>query len=87
MKLSTARTAVYACMAAVVVTGLITALVQTPVCFILLILALTAELVFFFGWIRCPHCGRHLDRTGMNSEITHCPFCGEPLDPDSRSGR
>ena len=79
MKLNTARNAVYACMAAVVLFGIIAALVQTPICFVLLILALIAEFVFFFGFIRCPHCGRFLDRTGMRGDVTHCPFCGREL--------
>ncbi len=80
MKLTTARMAVYACMAAVILLALITAFIQTPVCFILLILALIAEMVFFFGFLRCTHCGSHLDRPGMRSDITHCPFCGKPLE-------
>ena len=83
MKLGTARTAVYISTTAAVVLAMIAALVRTPVCFVLMILALTAELVFFIGFIRCPHCGRHLDRVGMRGDVTHCPFCGKALEDKS----
>ena len=41
-------------------------------------------MVLFFVYIRCPHCGRHLDRTGMRTDIRICPFCGKDLEPGLR---
>ena len=79
MKLTTARKAIYACIAAVVLFAIPMVIVRKPVWFILVILALAAELIISFMYLRCPHCGRHLDRTGMRSDITHCPFCGREL--------
>ncbi|MBQ4425991.1 MAG: hypothetical protein IJM83_00105 [Firmicutes bacterium] len=79
MKLRTARIVVWSMMAAAVLSGLIALVSQSPVAYVLMGLALAAELIVFFTFIRCPHCSRHLDRAGMNSEIEYCPFCGESL--------
>lgn len=85
MKLSKARAVVWACMAAVVVFGFMAALSIHWVFFVLIGLALAAEITFFAAFIRCPHCGKHLDRTGMRSDITHCPFCGENIDENDET--
>ena len=79
MKLGTARIVVWSMMAAAVLSGLIALFTQSPIAYILMGLALVAELIVFFTFIKCPHCGRHLDRAGMNSEIEYCPFCGKSL--------
>ena len=79
MKLRTARRVVRSMMAATVLFGVIAVVSQSPVAYVLMGLALATELIVFFTFIRCPHCGRHLDRAGMNSEIEYCPFCGESL--------
>ena len=79
MKLGTARIVVWSMMAATVMFGLIGIVSQSPAAYVLMGLALAAELIVFFSFLKCPHCGRHLDRTGMNSEIEYCPFCGEYL--------
>ena len=79
MKLGTARIVVWSITAAVVFLGLIAFVTQSPIAYVLMFLALAAELIVFFAFIKCPHCGRHLDRAGMNSEIEYCPFCGESL--------
>ena len=79
MKLGTARIVVWSLMAAVVLSGAIALASQSPLAYVLMGLALAAELIVFFVFIKCPHCGRHLDRAGMNSEIEYCPFCGESL--------
>ena len=79
MKLGTARVVVWSLMAAVVLFGLIALITQSPIAYVLMGLALAAELIVFFSFIKCPHCGRRLDRAGMNSEIEYCPFCGESL--------
>ena len=79
MKLGTARIVVWSMMAAVVLAGSIALASQSPLAYVLMGLALAAELIVFFFFIKCPHCGRHLDRAGMNSEIEYCPFCGESL--------
>ncbi len=79
MKLGTARMVVWTTMAAVAVFGLIALVSQSPLAYVLMGLALAAELIVFFAFIKCPHCGRHLDRAGMNSGIEYCPFCGEFL--------
>ena len=80
MKLKTARTAAYCCIALVFVLGLILIFTQSKLVFALMMIGLAAELVIFFGFIRCPHCGAHLDRAGMNGGITFCPYCGKPLE-------
>ena len=79
MKLGTARITVWSLMAAAVLFGLTALLSQSPVAYVLTGLALAAELIVFYAFIKCPHCGRHLDRNGMNSEIEFCPFCGKSL--------
>ena len=79
MKLRTARIVVWSTMAATVLFGLISLVSQSPVAYVLMGLALAAELIVFFAFIKCPHCGHHLDRAGMNSEIEYCPFCGESI--------
>ena len=84
MKLKTARIAIWSCMAAVVLFGLLLIVTQSKLMFALLMLALAGELILFFVFIRCPHCGRHLDRTGLYSSATHCPFCGKPLEDAPR---
>ena len=79
MKLKTARTVIYACIAAVIIMGIMAGITMHWIMFVLTGLVLLAELVIFFIFLRCPHCGRHLDRVGMRSDITHCPFCGKEL--------
>ena len=79
MKLRTARILVWSIMAAVVLFGIMALATQSPIAYILMGAALVAELIVFFVFIKCPHCGRHLDRAGMNSEIEYCPFCGKSL--------
>ena len=79
MKLRTARILVWSIMAAVVLFGIMALATQSPIAYILMGAALVAELIVFFVFIKCPHCGRHLDRAGMNPEIEYCPFCGEYL--------
>lgn len=79
MKHKTARTIIYACMVAVILFGMLAGITMHWILFVLTGLALLAELIVFFIFLRCPHCGRHLDRVGMRSDITHCPFCGKEL--------
>ena len=79
MKLRTARILVWSIMAAVVLFGIMALATQSPIAYILMGAALVAELIVFFVFIKCPHCGRHLDRAGMNPEIEYCPFCGKSL--------
>ena len=86
MKLSTARIAVYGCMGATVLFGLI-AMSGSGLFMGLMLAAVTAEIIIFFVYIRCPHCGRHLDRTGMRDDIRICPFCGKELEPGDGSGK
>ena len=83
MKLSTARTAVYVCLGAAVLLAIPAALTAKPLFLGLMLAAVAAEIIIFFIYIRCPHCGRHLDRTGMRDDIKICPFCGKPLEPDA----
>ena len=79
MKLRMARILVWSIMAAVVLFGIMALATQSPIAYILMGAALVAELIVFFAFIKCPHCGRHLDRAGMNPEIEYCPFCGKSL--------
>lgn len=34
-------------------------------------------------YLRCPHCGSLLTRL---TSITHCPYCGEDLNPEAKGG-
>ena len=34
-------------------------------------------------WMRCPHCGRHLDRNNGQ----YCQYCGEEIDWDAKPGK
>ncbi len=79
MKLSTARYVVWSSLAAVVLFGLIALMTESPVFYVLMVLAVVAEMVVFFGFIKCPHCGHRLDRVGMNPNTEFCPFCGKSL--------
>ena len=79
MKLGTARIVVWSLMAAAVLFGVVAGVSLSLLAFVLMGLALAAELIVFFVFIKCPRCGRHLDRVGMSSEIEYCPFCGESL--------
>ena len=48
------------------------------------VLVMFAGMVLHGAKFRCPACGRHIsDRVPVS--ITHCPFCGEALEP-SRCG-
>ena len=80
MKLQTARTTVYGCMGAAVFFALIYGATRSTIIVVLSLLALAAEMIVFFGFIRCPHCGEFLDRIGMKSEIKVCPFCGREIE-------
>ena len=80
MKLSKARNIIWGIMAAVVMFGIMSLCTQSPIMYILMFLALVAELIVFCRFIRCPHCGHHLDRAGMNVDIEFCPFCGKELE-------
>ena len=79
MKLKTARATIYACIAAIFLFGMIAVITMHWSWIVLTGLALLVELIVFYFFLRCPHCGRHLDRVGMRSDITHCPFCGKEL--------
>ena len=79
MKLKTARTVIYACLAVAILFAMMAGITMYWTWFVLMGLALLGELIVFFAFLRCPHCGRFLDRIGMRSNITHCPFCGKEL--------
>ena len=79
MKLGTARILVWSLMAAVILTGLIALVTQSLIACALTALALIAEVIVFYVFLKCPHCGHHLDRSGMNPDIEYCPFCGRSL--------
>ena len=48
---------------------------------LLIVVALNA--IFSFKYVRCPHCGSHLDRVVF---INCCPYCGEDLDEPPKGG-
>ncbi len=81
MKLSTARTAVYVCLGVAVLLAIPAALTAKPLFLGLMLAAVAAEIIIFFIYIRCPHCGRHLDITVMRDDTKLCPFCRKPLHP------
>lgn len=54
MKLGTARIVVWSMMAAAVLFGVIAGVSQSPIAYILMGLALVAELIVFFTFIKCP---------------------------------
>ena len=39
--------------------------------------------LLYLLWIRCPHCGRHLDRNNGD----YCQYCGEEIDWDGKPGQ
>ena len=80
MDLKKARIAVYICLGAVCLSCLLFLMIKKPWCCILALVFLTVEMIFYVVFIRCPHCGRFLDRAGMRFDATHCPFCGKELD-------
>lgn len=79
MKLGTARTIVWSLLTAVVIFGIIALITQSAIFIVLTVLAGVAEMIVFFGFIKCPHCGRRLDRVGMKEDLKLCPFCGRSL--------
>lgn len=47
------------------------------------LLAVIAGVLLHVLWMRCPHCGRHLDRNNGR----YCQHCGKEIDWDARPGR
>ena len=80
MKLKTARKAIYACMGVALFCVMIYVISRRDLFIALALAAIIAELILFYLFIRCPHCGRFLDRSGMRFDAVHCPFCGKELD-------
>ena len=81
MKLGTARITVWSLMAAAVLFGLTALLSQSPVAYVLTGLALAAELIVFYAFIKCPHCGSHaMKQVGRCKDyytlgLYECPVC------------
>ncbi len=48
----------------------------------ILILAEIAGFALHLYWMRCPHCGEHLDRNYGQ----YCQHCGEEIDWDAKPG-
>ena len=79
MKLKTARRVIWGILAVMILIGFIQLVTNDPIVFIPFGVAFIAELLVFFVFIKCPHCGHHLDRTGMKPDAEFCPFCGGSL--------
>lgn len=45
-----------------------------------LVLAEIAGIALHFYWMRCPHCGEHLDRNYGQ----YCQYCGKKIDWDAK---
>ena len=79
MKLMTGRIVVWSMIGIVALFGLIALITKSSVAVVLMAAAAAVEVIVFFAFIKCPHCGRRLDRAGMKPDIECCPFCGESL--------
>ncbi len=79
MKLRTARIVVWSMIGIVALFGLISLITKSAAAVVLTAVTAAAEMIVFFAFVKCPHCGRHLDRAGMKPDIAYCPFCGKPL--------
>ena len=82
MKLGNARIGVWISTGAVFLCAFLYMLTKSGWFILLTLTALVVELIIFFVFVRCPHCGRFLDRAGMNIDATHCPFCGKLLEDE-----
>lgn len=47
------------------------------------LLAFIAGYLLYLFWMRCPHCGRHLDRNNGQ----YCQYCGKEIDWDAKPGK
>ena len=86
MKLKTAKTVYIVCTAAEAVLFVAAYLTFGSVSRLLLIAGLVVLCVntaLSVKYLRCPHCGSLLTRL---TSITHCPYCGEDLDPEAKGG-
>ncbi len=79
MKLRTARIVVRSMIGIVAFFGLIALITKSSAAVVLMVVSAAAEMIVFFAFVKCPHCGRSLDRAGMKPDIAYCPFCGESL--------
>lgn len=79
MKLRTARIVVRSMIGIVALFGLIALITKSSVAVVQMAAAAAVEVIVFFAFVKCPHCGRRLDRAGMKPDIAYCPFCGEAL--------
>lgn len=79
MKLRTGRIVVRSMIGIVALFGMIARITKSSAAVVLMAAAAAVEVIVFFAFIKCSHCGRRLDRAGMKPDIGYCPFCGESL--------
>ena len=79
MKLRTARIVVWSLIGMAALFGLTALIAKSSVAVVLMAVTAAIEVIIVFVFVKCPHCGRHLDRAGMKPDIEYCPFCGESL--------
>lgn len=87
MSIRTARKWVRAFGICAVIAALMPALFGTipaaVVCVTLVLFFLAAAVYMARRWLRCPHCGRALNR----NDGAFCQFCGQSLEPEEEDGK
>ena len=87
MSIRTARKWVRAFGICAVIAALMPALFGTitaaVVCVTLVLFFLAAAVYTARRWLRCPHCGRALNR----NDGAFCQFCGQSLEPEKEDGK
>lgn len=87
MKLRTARIVVRSMIGIVALFDLIALITKSSVAVVLMAAAAAVEVTVFFAFIKCPYCGRRLDRAGLRRYRS--PGCGGygSIHPDSGENR
>lgn len=71
------RPLIYICIAACVVSILSTGTTFAMYCTLASFATLAVFLVVYFGYCKCPYCGKRIGRVVLNA--THCPHCRRDL--------
>ena len=80
MKLSTARKVVWGLYVLIILAAILHIIFRTKISLFLVIAVCIVYFIVRFVYLRCPHCGRVLDRIAMFKSAANCPYCGKELD-------
>ena len=80
MKLSTVRKIMLTCMAAILVLIVLLVTTQSDIFIYLLAAFCLVYVVMYFGFDRCPACGKVLHPYMLFIRTNRCPYCGKELD-------